>query len=161
RNPTVGALVSRFATLIVSFPSPRNGCRTSGARSFSIAIATRAPTAVGLCGAQLFMRMPRRPTAVGARVAILLNCDRYTCAYCSRSAWHAHEELGATLRFELDHRRAKSRLHRRDDFDLRNMRTACRSCNVIKGQMEASRFLRELRSLARAALRTQSTVDER
>jgi 5-methylcytosine-specific restriction endonuclease McrA len=82
--------------------------------------------------------------------AILLNRDRYTCPYCGRTAWDTHEQLGATLRFELDHRRAKSRLETRDDFDLRNMSIACRSCNVIKGQMNRSLFLKELQSLGTA-----------
>jgi 5-methylcytosine-specific restriction endonuclease McrA len=82
--------------------------------------------------------------------AILLNRDRYTCRYCGRTAWDAHEQLGATLRFELDHRRAKSRLNIRDDFDLRNILIACRSCNVIKGQMNRSQFVKELRSLGTA-----------
>ena len=88
--------------------------------------------------------------------AMLLNRDRYTCCYCRRSAWSTHRELGATLRFELDHRQAKSRLRRQDDFDLRNICVACRSCNVIKGQMKPSRFVRELQSLARAVLRQRS-----
>jgi 5-methylcytosine-specific restriction endonuclease McrA len=86
--------------------------------------------------------------------AILLNRDCYTCCYCRRTAWDTHRELGATLRFELDHKRAKSRLPQRDDFDLRNICAACRSCNVIKGQMPANGFLRELQSLARATLRS-------
>jgi 5-methylcytosine-specific restriction endonuclease McrA len=86
--------------------------------------------------------------------AILLNRDCYTCCYCRRTAWDTHRELGATLRFELDHKRAKARLPQRDDFDLRNICAACRSCNVIKGQMQAGGFLRELQSLARATLRS-------
>lgn len=56
-----------------------------------------------------------------------------------------------TLRFELDHAEAKSRLgDRRDDFDMGNIVVACRSCNVMKGQMEPAAFMRELRSLAAA-----------
>jgi 5-methylcytosine-specific restriction endonuclease McrA len=85
--------------------------------------------------------------------AILLNRDCYTCRHCGRTAWAAHRELGATLRFELDHKRPRYRLSKHDDFDLRNIITACRSCNVIKGQMGMNVFLRELRSLGRAVRR--------
>lgn len=87
--------------------------------------------------------------------AILLNRDCYTCRYCRRTAWDAHRELGAILRFELDHKRPRYRLSKHHDFDLRNIVTACRSCNVIKGQMRVTLFLRELRSLGRAVRRIQ------
>lgn len=93
--------------------------------------------------------------------AILLNRDRYSCPYCGRTAWDANKQLGAILRFELDHRRAKSRLKVRDDFDLRNIRIACRSCNVIKGQMGRARFLRELRSLSSAFLECTQFTGQR
>ncbi len=80
--------------------------------------------------------------------AAVLNRDCYKCRYCRRTAWRTHREFGATLRFELDHRRAKSRLGtRRDDFKVGNIVTACRSCNVVKGQMTRRHFFKELRSL--------------
>ena len=83
--------------------------------------------------------------------ALLFNKSGYTCRYCGRSAWETHSELGATMRFELDHRRAKSRLgSHRDDFSTANIWLACRSCNVIKGAMTRYKFLKELRSLAHA-----------
>lgn len=83
--------------------------------------------------------------------ALVLNHWGYTCRYCGRTAWDTHMELGAAIRFELDHRRAKARLgDRRDDFSTANVGLACRSCNVIKGQMTRYQFLKELRSLARA-----------
>jgi hypothetical protein len=57
--------------------------------------------------------------------AAILNRDCYTCRYCGRTSWRTHRELGATLRFELDHRRARARLGRRcDDFDTANIRLA-------------------------------------
>lgn len=91
--------------------------------------------------------------------AILLNRDCYTCRYCGRTAWHVHRELGATIRFELDHRKARSRPVEVNDFNLRNAAVACRSCNVIKGQMEPARFLKELRSLGRAMHRSSLRRD--
>lgn len=81
--------------------------------------------------------------------AIVFNRDAYTCRYCHRSAWDAHAALGATLRLELDHRRAKSRLGtRRNDFSMSNIALACHSCNTIKGQMTPTQCRRELESLA-------------
>lgn len=82
--------------------------------------------------------------------AIVLNKHGYTCYYCHRTAWGVYEELSATLRIELDHKIAKSRLDERDDFDVENIVAACRSCNEVKGQMTVAHFLRELKSLARA-----------
>ena len=88
--------------------------------------------------------------------ALIFNRDCYTCAYCGRTAWGAHRELGATLRFELDHRRAKAKLGSlRDDFDIRNIVTACRSCNVLKGQMDVSQFQKELSSLLSAVVKNR------
>lgn len=87
------------------------------------------------------------------RRAVILNRDGYTCQYCSRTAWHAYSDMKRTLRFELDHRKARSRLRNREAFDVENTVTACRSCNVIKGQMEIEPFYAELESLARAVLR--------
>jgi 5-methylcytosine-specific restriction endonuclease McrA len=85
--------------------------------------------------------------------ALLLNSARYRCAYCGRDALSTHHELGATLRFELDHVRARSRLKNPNDFALGNTAVACRSCNVIKGQMPPAQFKKELKSLAAAVHR--------
>ncbi len=86
--------------------------------------------------------------------AIIFNRDCYTCRYCGRSTWDVEAEQGRGLRFELDHAKPRAKLGEDcDDFDARNIVTACRSCNVIKGQMDATRFKRELRSLARAVIR--------
>ena len=83
--------------------------------------------------------------------ALILNRDGYTCRYCGRTAWGTHRDLGATVRFELDHRRAKAHLGSScDDFDIANIRLACRSCNVVKGQMTRQQFFKEARSLASA-----------
>ena len=83
--------------------------------------------------------------------ALILNRDGYTCRYCGRTAWGTHRDLGATVRFELDHRRAKARLGSScDDFDIANIRLACRSRNVVKGQMTRQQFFKEARSLASA-----------
>jgi hypothetical protein len=89
------------------------------------------------------------------RKAVVLNRDRYTCRYCGRTAWGVFEEEGRTLRFEMDHGTARARIPNCDDFDLTNIFAACRSCNVIKGQMEEQPFRRELRSLARAVAAQQ------
>jgi hypothetical protein len=63
-----------------------------------------------------------------------------------------YAEQGRTLCFELDHREAKARLDCRDDFDVLNIVTACRSCNVLKGQMDVERFRAEVQSLAKAII---------
>lgn len=88
--------------------------------------------------------------------AIVLNRDGYTCRYCGRTAWEVYAEQRRTLRFELDHSRAKSRLKMRDDFEIGNIVAACRSCNVMKGQMEESAFLAELESLAKSVAQRYS-----
>ncbi len=85
--------------------------------------------------------------------AFLLNAGGYSCAYCHRTAWGVFEEQcqgesPRTLRFEVDHYTTRGRLADRDGFDPKNLVAACRSCNVIKGEMPASRFLSELASLA-------------
>jgi hypothetical protein len=91
------------------------------------------------------------------RKAVVWNRDGYTCRYCRRTAWSVYAESGRTLRFELDHSTARSRLIDCNDFDLANIVTACRSCNLIKGQMELQPFLAELRSLAQAVIRIEET----
>lgn len=83
--------------------------------------------------------------------AMIFNRDGYTCRYCGRSTWDIEAAQGRGLRFELDHCTARARLGEDgDDFDEGNIVTACRSCNVLKGQMDNIRFEVELRSLAEA-----------
>jgi len=83
--------------------------------------------------------------------AVIFNRDGYTCSYCSRSTWEVEAEQGRGLRFELDHIAPRARLGDEcDDFDAGSITTACRSCNVLKGQMDITRFETELRSLANA-----------
>lgn len=88
--------------------------------------------------------------------AFLLDAAGYTCAYCHRTAWGVFEEkcegeLPRTLRFEVDHHTTRGRLTDRDRFDPENLVAACRSCNVIKGEMPVNRFLAELASLSGSA----------
>jgi 5-methylcytosine-specific restriction endonuclease McrA len=86
--------------------------------------------------------------------AVIFNRDGYTCRYCGRSTWEVEAAQGRGLRFELDHATPRARLSMDcDDFDEENIVTACRSCNVLKGQMDSSRFEVELRSLAQAVKR--------
>jgi 5-methylcytosine-specific restriction endonuclease McrA len=108
-------------------------------------------------GAQTADRCPRWLWLI--RRAVILNRDRYTCRYCRRTAWEVYTETKRTLRFELDHRKARSRLTDRAAFDVKNTVTACRSCNVIKGQMEIEPFLAELESLAKGVLRRLSATE--
>lgn len=84
------------------------------------------------------------------RKAAVLNSAGYTCRWCRRTAWDVFKNEGRTLRFEMDHRQARSRIANCNDFDMRNIVAACRSCNVIKGQMEEGPFWKELMSLAAA-----------
>jgi len=54
--------------------------------------------------------------------AFLLDISGYKCAYCHRTAWDVFEErsvgeLPRTLRFEVDHHRARARLVDRGHFD--------------------------------------------
>ena len=90
--------------------------------------------------------------------ALLLNRDGYTCHYCRRSAWGVYEEsVGKrTLRLELDHRIAKAQSPEQSDFAPSNITVACRSCNVLKGQMTIERFWAELHSLTQAVVRNAS-----
>jgi 5-methylcytosine-specific restriction endonuclease McrA len=87
--------------------------------------------------------------------AFLLNTGGYTCAYCHRTAWgvfaeKCEAELPRTLRFEVDHHTTRGRLADPEVFDPKNLVAACRSCNVIKGEMSVQRFLAELDSLGSA-----------
>jgi hypothetical protein len=89
--------------------------------------------------------------------AVVFNRDRYTCVHCGRATWEVQAEQGRGLRFELDHKTPRARLGDAcDDFDAANIITACRSCNVLKGQMAADRFEAELESLAKAVLRKKA-----
>ena len=90
--------------------------------------------------------------------AVIFNRDGYTCRYCGRSTWEVEATQGRGLRFELDHSTPRARLGEDcDDFDGENIVTACRSCNVLKGQMDNTRFEVELRSLAEAVSRKYSS----
>jgi hypothetical protein len=86
--------------------------------------------------------------------AMVFNRDRYTCVHCGRSTLAVQVAESRGLRFELDHSTPRARLGEAcDDFDAANIRTACRSCNVLKGQMEADQFAAELISLAEGVVR--------
>ena len=90
--------------------------------------------------------------------ALLLNESGYACVYCHRTAWgvyaeHAAKEPPRTLRFEIDHRTPKRKKTDEDDLKSGNLVVACRSCNTIKGEMDESRFVHELQSLAGAVHR--------
>jgi 5-methylcytosine-specific restriction endonuclease McrA len=86
--------------------------------------------------------------------AFLLNAGGYACYYCGRTAWGVYaEEVDGnrrTLRFEIDHRTTRRRLSDRERFDPGNLVAACRSCNVIKGEMLEEQLRAELSSLAAA-----------
>jgi hypothetical protein len=85
--------------------------------------------------------------------ALVFNRDRYACRYCGRETQVMLECERRGLRFELDHSCSRAQLGDAcDDFDHRNIVTACRSCNVMKGQMDRGRFMTELRSLAQAVV---------
>lgn len=86
--------------------------------------------------------------------AMVFNRDGYTCVHCGRSTVAVQEAQHRGLRFELDHSTPRARLGEAcDDFDAANICTACRSCNVLKGQMDADQFSAELISLAEAVVR--------
>jgi hypothetical protein len=75
--------------------------------------------------------------------------------YCGRTAWGVYAEASTggkrrTLRFEVDHRTTRRRLADPKQFDAANLVAACRSCNVIKGEMSEVAFRQELASLAAA-----------
>jgi len=93
--------------------------------------------------------------------AFVLNAGGYACAYCGRTAWEVYEEhyddeSPRTLRFEVDHHITRGRLPDPSRFDPKNLVVACRSCNVIKGEMTVRRFRIELESLAAAVASTDS-----
>lgn len=77
---------------------------------------------------------------------IVLDRGDYTCEYCGRNASAVHKAEKRTLRLELDHRDARSKSGL--GWSLANITVACRSCNVMKGQMDRERFVAELKSLA-------------
>jgi 5-methylcytosine-specific restriction endonuclease McrA len=102
-------------------------------------------------------RADRCPTSLQTHFqrAFLLNDQGYSCAYCGRTAWGVYAEgtntERRTLRFEVDHRTARRLSPQK--FDPDNLVAACRSCNVIKGEMPESALRDELRSLAAAVRR--------
>lgn len=98
--------------------------------------------------------------------AFLLNEAGYTCAYCRRTAWGVYEERSRgegprTLRFEIDHHTTRGRLSEPSQFEPANLVAACRSCNVIKGEMLPHRFLAELKSLGEAVVSTRPSRRQR
>ena len=79
---------------------------------------------------------------------IVLDRGDYTCEYCGRNAGAVHKAEKRTLRLEIDHRDARSKSGL--GWSLANITVACRSCNVMMGQLDRERFIAELRSLAAA-----------
>ena len=82
--------------------------------------------------------------------ALVFDRDNYTCRYCGRDSEQLLETEGRVLRLELDHVSPRAASSECDDFDALNIATACRSCNVMKGQMDERLFRLELDSLARS-----------
>ncbi|MFH1480312.1 MAG: HNH endonuclease signature motif containing protein [Pseudomonadota bacterium] len=87
--------------------------------------------------------------------ALIYYRDKYTCEYCERDIDQVLNEIGVTLRLQLDHRNPKSISVQREDFDLTNIATSCKSCNTIKGKLDREKFVRELNSLAKAVMGKQ------
>jgi 5-methylcytosine-specific restriction endonuclease McrA len=85
--------------------------------------------------------------------ALVFDRDNYTCTYCGRHSEQLLEKEGRVLRLELDHVSPRAAGSQCDDFDALNIVTACRSCNVMKGQMDERLFRLELDSLARSVQR--------
>lgn len=100
----------------------------------------------------------RRPSGFGPVAfgevwrAWVLDRDRYTCFYCHRNALRMPGCV--TLRLELDHEKPRADGGRET---MRNIRTACRTCNTARGRLSPVRFQGELRSLAEAVLRATSS----
>lgn len=99
---------------------------------------------------------PARSSGKGALwTAIILDRDRYTCCWCGRSAFDVYAAEMRTLRLQLDH--YVPRAQGGATLDLGNVRTACKSCNTLRGQLPEGKTLRELESLAKAvAMRAKS-----
>lgn len=83
--------------------------------------------------------------------AIIYDRDNYTCYFCNRSG-----EEGITipkfgrlaLRLQLDHINPRS--HGGPDYQLSNIRTACRLCNQGRFRLSEEHFRAELLSLAKS-----------
>ncbi len=92
---------------------------------------------------------PVRSTGKGALwTAIILDRDQYTCCWCGRSAFEVYATEKRTLRLQLDHDKPRARAGA--TLDLGNVRTACKSCNTLRGQLPEGKMRKELESLARA-----------
>lgn len=99
---------------------------------------------------------PRCPAWISdLRKAAVLNRDGYTCQHCGRTAWDVFEESGRTLRFEMDHRTAKSRIIECKRFRHGKHPHRVQVMQRGEGQMEVEAFLAELQSLARAVVRNR------
>jgi hypothetical protein len=87
----------------------------------------------------------------GAWRAIILDRDDYRCQRCGRSGETGVQvplEGRLALRLELDHK--KPRAHDGADFELDNIQTLCRTCNIVKGRLKEAYFEAELQSFAAA-----------
>jgi 5-methylcytosine-specific restriction endonuclease McrA len=85
--------------------------------------------------------------------AIIYERDNYTCYFCGRSGETGITipELGRlALRLQLDHINPKS--HGGHDYQLTNIRTACRLCNQGRFRLSEEHFRAELLSLARSVM---------
>ena len=93
--------------------------------------------------------------------AIILDRDDYRCQMCQRSGTEGiliegHGPLA--LRLELDHIRPRSADG--EDYSLANIRTLCRTCNVLRGALPEIYSQAELESFvaAMAVVRRRSQV---
>ncbi len=82
--------------------------------------------------------------------ALILDRDDYRCGYCRRSAEKGVQvaETLFALRLELDHFVPRSRDG--EDYDLTNIRTMCRLCNVVRGRLKDEYFEADMLSLCAA-----------
>ena len=82
--------------------------------------------------------------------ALILDRDDYRCGFCLRSAEEGVKVDGTrfALRLELDHFRPRS--GGGEDYELANIRTMCRLCNVVRGRLRDDYFEADMRSLADA-----------
>jgi 5-methylcytosine-specific restriction endonuclease McrA len=83
--------------------------------------------------------------------AIIFDRDNYTCYYCYRSGEKGitiPEYVPLALRLQLDH--INPRADGGPDFELSNMRTACRICNQGRFRLSEVHFRAELLSLAQS-----------
>ena len=98
---------------------------------------------------------PRRSTRVGQLwTAIILDRWDFRCYWCGRSAFETFEREGRTLRLELDHQ--TPRASGGATLSLQNIRTACRSCNTLRGRLLPDMMRAELLSIARSVLKAEN-----